>query len=112
MYNGIKYTNYDTCGPKYILQARSKVILSGVISFDEIKKNCISRWYRGRIFMIRGGTSQIHVPAFISYQEMNIQENTLFDIESGVKVTLNVAQYPLHHVTCAPAKFEVATSNG
>ena len=27
------------------------------------------------------------------------------------KVTQNVAQYPRHHVTYAPAKFEVATSN-
>ena len=27
-------------------------------------------------------------------------------------VTQNIAQYPLHHVTYAPAKFEVATSNG
>ena len=30
----------------------------------------------------------------------------------GVKVTQNVAHYPLQHVTMAPAKFEVATSNG
>ena len=30
----------------------------------------------------------------------------------GVKVTQNVAQYPLHHVTYAAPKFEVATSNG
>ena len=29
-----------------------------------------------------------------------------------VKVTRNVAQYPLHHVTYSPTKFEVATSNG
>ena len=29
-----------------------------------------------------------------------------------VKVTCNVAQYPLHHVTCAPAKFEVTMSRG
>ena len=28
-----------------------------------------------------------------------------------VKVTGNVAQYPLHHVTYAPVKFEVNTSN-
>ena len=32
-----------------------------------------------------------------------------FDL--GVKVTQNVAQYPLHHVTYSAAKFEVATSN-
>ena len=28
------------------------------------------------------------------------------------KVTQNVAQYPLNHVTIAPVKFEVAMSNG
>ena len=32
-----------------------------------------------------------------------------FDL--GVKVMQNVAQYPLHHVTYAAAKFEVAVSN-
>ena len=38
-----------------------------------------------------------------------------FDLDpnvKGVKVTQNVAQYPLHHVTFAPAKFDVATSHG
>ena len=30
----------------------------------------------------------------------------------GVKVTQDVNQYPLHHVTYAHAKFEVPTSNG
>ena len=29
----------------------------------------------------------------------------------GVKVTQNVAQYPLHHMTYSATKFEVATSN-
>ena len=33
-----------------------------------------------------------------------------FDL--GVKVTWNVAQYPLHHVTYSATKFKVATSNG
>ena len=42
---------------------------------------------------------------------MHKQESTLFDLDLGVKVTQNVAQYPLHHVTYAPVKFEVATSN-
>ena len=42
---------------------------------------------------------------------MHIQENTLFDLDLGVKITQNVAQYPLHHVTYAPAKFPVATLN-
>ena len=40
---------------------------------------------------------------------MHLQENTLFDL--GVKFTQRVAQYPLHHVTCSPAKFAVATYN-
>ena len=51
--------------------------------------------------------------------EMHLQENTLFDLDTKVKVkvvkgTRNVAQYvyPRHHVTYAPAKFDVATSHG
>ena len=38
--------------------------------------------------------------------------NSIFDLDFGVKVTQNVAQYPLHHVTYSTTKFEVATSNG
>ena len=34
----------------------------------------------------------------------------IFDLDLGV--TQNIAQYPLHHVTYAPAKFEVTMSNG
>ena len=34
------------------------------------------------------------------------------DLDLGAKVTQYIAQYPLHHVTYAAAKFEVATSNG
>ena len=48
-------------------------------------------------------------------KEMHYQENTLFDLDpkvKGVKGTQNVTQYPLHHVTYAPAKFDVATSHG
>ena len=43
-------------------------------------------------------------------EQMHLQENTVFDL--GVKVTQDVAQYFLHYVTYAPAKFEFATSNG
>ena len=43
---------------------------------------------------------------------MYLQENTLFDIELRVKVTENIAQYPLHHVTYAHIKYELNTSNG
>ena len=35
-----------------------------------------------------------------------------FDLDLRVKVTQNVAQYPLHHVTCSATKFEVATFYG
>ena len=46
------------------------------------------------------------------YEEMRLQENTLFDLwpwpwGQGHK---NVTQYPLHHVTNAQAKLEVALS--
>ena len=34
-----------------------------------------------------------------------------FDLDLRVKVTQNVAQYPLHHVIYASTKFEVTTSN-
>ena len=37
-------------------------------------------------------------------EEMHLQE-------IWVKATQNIAQYPLRHVTYAPAKFEVAMSN-
>ena len=43
---------------------------------------------------------------------MHLQENTLFDLDRGVKVTQNVAQCPLHHVTYAPTEFEVSMSKG
>ena len=45
-------------------------------------------------------------------KEMHYQENTLFDLDPKAKVTQNVAQYPRHHVTYAPAKFDIATSHG
>ena len=42
---------------------------------------------------------------------MNLQENTFFD-DLGVKVTQNTDKYPLHHVSYAATKFEIATSSG
>ena len=42
---------------------------------------------------------------------MHLNENTLFDLDLGVKVTQDYAQYPLHHVTYSDTKFEVAMSN-
>ena len=42
------------------------------------------------------------------YKKMH---NLVFDLDLGVKFTQNIAQYPLHHVTYAPAKFENAMYN-
>ena len=36
-------------------------------------------------------------------KEMHLKENTFLDL--GIKVTLNIAPHPLHHVTYSPAKF-------
>ena len=44
-------------------------------------------------------------------EEMHLQENTLYDLDLVVKVTQNFIQYSPNHMTYAPAKFEVATSN-
>ena len=48
----------------------------------------------------------------LTVKEMHLHDNTLFDLDLGVKVTQDVAKYPLHHVTYPDTKFEVATSNG
>ena len=45
-------------------------------------------------------------------KEMHLQENTFYDLESEVKVTQNITQYPLHYVTYAQAKFDAAKSHG
>ena len=44
---------------------------------------------------------------------IHLHENTLLDLDLGfkVKITQDVAQYPLHHVTNSDTKFEVATYN-
>ena len=43
---------------------------------------------------------------------MDLQESKLYDLDLGVKVTQNVAQYHPHYVTYAPVNLEVAMSNG
>ena len=43
---------------------------------------------------------------------MHLQENTLYDRDLGVKVTQNVPQCPLLHVTYAPTQLEVTRSKG
>ena len=45
-------------------------------------------------------------------RSLEILHYLIFDHDLGVKVTQNVAHYPLHHVTYRAAKFEAATSNG
>ena len=42
---------------------------------------------------------------------MHLHENTLFDLDFGVRVTQYFAQYPLHHVTYSDTKFKVGMSN-
>ena len=37
---------------------------------------------------------------------------SLLTLTLGQEQTRNVAQYPLHHMTYAPAKFETSMSNG
>ena len=43
---------------------------------------------------------------------MQLLENTVMTFVLGVKVTQDVAQSHLHHVTYAHAMFKVAISNG
>ena len=43
--------------------------------------------------------------------EIHLQENALYDLEHGDKVTQNIPQYPPLHMTYVHAKFEVATCN-
>ena len=45
---------------------------------------------------------------------MHLQENQYltFELDLGVKVTRNIAQYPLHCVTYSATTFEVSTSKG
>ena len=52
-----------------------------------------------------------YVPALHTMvkEKIHLQENTLFDLDLGV--TQNAAQYSRHHVTYAPAKFDIATSD-
>ena len=40
-----------------------------------------------------------------------LQKNTLDDLDLWVKVTPNVVQCPPNHMTFAPAKSKIATSN-
>ena len=40
------------------------------------------------------------------YKKMHLQGNTLYDLDIRVRVTQNVAQYSLHHVTYALITFE------
>ena len=44
--------------------------------------------------------------------EVAMSNSTLFDLDLQVKVKLNDAQCPLHHVTYAHTEFEVTTSKG
>ena len=43
-------------------------------------------------------------------KEMHLKENTFFDLDHGIKITLNIAQQLLYHASFSPAKFQVAMS--
>ena len=47
-----------------------------------------------------------------SEEAVHSQESTIFDLDLGFKVTGAVAQYPLHHVTFASAKFDGCSVQG
>ena len=47
-----------------------------------------------------------------SKEELHLQQNSIHVFDFGVKVTRNVAQYSLHHVTYSATKCVVASSNG
>ena len=40
-------------------------------------------------------------------KEMHLKENTFFDLDLDIKVTLNIAQHPLQHVTNLSANFKL-----
>ena len=42
---------------------------------------------------------------------MYLQENIVYELDFPIKVTWNIAQHPLHHVTYATAQSEVAMFN-
>ena len=70
-----------------VLLVRSKTMSKEMVGRKQLKLEC-SRWYtiaNSRFFT--------------------------FDLDLGVMVTQNVAEYPPHHVTYEPGKFEVAKSN-
>ena len=50
----------------------------------------------------------MHLKSLNLLHQMHLQENTLFDLDIGVKFTQNGIQYPLQYVTYVPAKFEIA----
>ena len=43
---------------------------------------------------------------------MHLQENTVFDLDLSIKVTHDIANYPLSHMTYVHVKIKVATSKG
>ena len=56
------------------------------------------------------GPGKFEVDTSISYGDAFKRENTFFDLDHGIKVTLNIAQQLLYHVSYSPAKFVIAMS--
>ena len=38
-------------------------------------------------------------------KKLYFKEKTFFDLDLGIKVTINITQHPIYHVTYSPAKF-------
>ena len=76
------------------------------------KTHYLTLWYcsvlSGPLHHVAYSPARLGLPCPAVKEEMHLQENILFDLDLGVKVTHNVAHNPLHHVTYSPAKFEVA----
>ena len=51
----------------------------------------------------------IKAPASFEVATTILQENIVYELDCAIKVTWNIAQHPLHHVTYATPKLEVAT---
>ena len=107
----VSSTSYDLCTCKvwscYVQRFRRKCIDKKYLIWPLVEVTWSIALYIMWPMYLQG--LKLQRPAV---NEMHLQENISFFPDPGVKVTWDVAQYPLHHVTYAPAEFDVATSHG
>ena len=63
------------------------------------------------IYIIGCGPAKFEVASSNRFGRNVLSRKTVCDLDLGVKVRQDVAKYPLHGVTYALVKLEVATSN-